>query len=150
MSAEATPSFDNEDMADAIADQHVENKQQEREDHAQAKSDKNSILEAFDEETIHIRLKSWRIECHTLDGETEDWLEELGVRFSDVDEETELSKERQDEYLDSRDRTIEILAEHSLNDDYDETFWRKIPKRYRQESLESLASGGEEGRRAGN
>lgn len=150
MSAEATPSFENEDMAEAIVAQHKETKQSHHEAHATAKSDKNKILNAFEGETVHVQLKSWRIEMTLLDGETEDWLETVGVRFSDVNEETQLSKERQDEYLESRDRMTEILAEHSVNEEYDADFWQQVPKNYRQKCLQSLVGGGEEGRRAGN
>lgn len=150
MSVESTPSFENEDMAAAIAEQHGEIEQSKHEDHAQAQSDKRAILDAFADETVHVRLKSWRIEMETLDGTTEDWLEETGVEFSDVNEESELSEERKAEYLDARNRMTGILADHSLNDEYDFEFWSQIPKKDRQEVLQSLASGGIESRRAGN
>lgn len=150
MSAESAPSFANEDMAAAIVEQHKEQKQSQHEDHAQAQSDKRKILTAFDEETVHVRLKTWRIEMVTLDGTTEDWMERKGVEFSDVDEESQLSEERKADYIDAQENMVRILADHSVNEDYDFEFWSQIPKQYRQEVLQSMSTGGIEGKRAGN
>lgn len=150
MSTETTPSFDNEDMATAVEEQFKETKQSQREDFAEAKTDKRKILDAFEDETVHVRLKTWRVEMATLDGKTEDWMERTGVEFSDVDEESQLSEERKAEYIDAQENMIRILADHSVADDYDFEFWSQIPKQYRQEVLQSLSSGGIEGKRAGN
>lgn len=150
MSTETTPSFDNEDMATAVEEQFKETKQSQREDFAEAKTDKRKILDAFEDETVHVRLKTWRVEIATLDGKTEDWMERTGVEFSDVDEESQLSEERKAEYIDAQENMIRILADHSVADDYDFEFWSQIPKQYRQEVLQSLSSGGIEGKRAGN
>lgn len=147
---EATPSFANEEMAAAVEQQFTSQKQSQREEHAQARSDKRKILDAFDEETVHVRLKTWRIEMSTLDGGTEDWMERKGVEFSDVDEESQLSEDRKADYIDAQQNMIRILADHSVNGDYDFDFWSQIPKQYRQEVLQSLSSGGIEGKRAGN
>lgn len=149
MSAEATPSFDNEDMAAAVAGQYKDTKQSKREEHAQAQSDKRAILDSF-EGKCHIRLGGTRLEMYLLDAKTEDWLEEVGVRFSGFDEESQLTPEQQEEYIEARDRMVEILAEHTVNEDYDIDFWRQVPKRYRQETIASLIQGGEEASRAGN
>jgi hypothetical protein len=150
MSTETTPSFDNEDMATAVEEQFKETKQSQREDFAEAKTDKRKILDAFEDETVHVRLKTWRVEMATLDGKTEDWMERTGVEFSDVDEESQLSEERKAEYIDAQENMIRILADHSVADDYDFEFWSQIPKQYRQDVLQSLSSGGIEGKRAGN
>lgn len=150
MSVDATPSFDNPEMATAVEAQFADKQQTERKELAEAQSDKREILETFDSETVDVRLKRWRITMETVDGDTETWLENVGVRFSDINEESELDKERQDDVIEAKDRMKRILAEHSVEDQYDYDFWSQIPRRYRQECLESLLTGGIAGERAGN
>lgn len=150
MSTSLTEGFDNPDMAQAILDEREDRQEQAREERTKAAKDRDAILNAIESETVHIRLKGHRIEMHVLSGEEEDWTEDIADEFAEYEDEDELPPEKMSDYIDTRERMVDMLTEKSVADAYDRSFWKQIPKRLRQEVLSDLMEGGEEAARAGN
>lgn len=150
MSTSISEGFDNPDMTQAILDEREDRKEQEREERTKAAKDRDAILDAIASETVHVRLKAHRIEMHVLSGEEEDWTEDIADEFAAFEDEDELPPEKMSDYIEARDRMVDMLVDKSVEDVYDRAFWKQIPKRLRQEVLSDLMEGGEEAARAGN
>lgn len=146
----ATPDPDNPEMAQAIFDHAKEQQEQEQEAQTQAARNKQQILNAVQSDTVDVRLYGTRIEFQVMTGEEEDWLDDASAQFMDVDEEDELDQEEFQEYQSVRNRMVDMLADHSVEAEYDRAFWKQLPSTARQQALGDLRQGGINADRAGN
>lgn len=141
---------DNPEMAEAIFEHAREQEEQHREEQTKAARDKQAILNAVQSETVDVRLYGTRIEFTVLTGEEEDWIEDTSSQFLEVDDEDDLDPEEFRRYQRARDEMKQLLADHSVPDEFDYEFWSKLPSAKRQQTLGRLREGGIDATRAGN
>lgn len=149
----STPSPANTEMAQAIFADGKERKQKREEEFTQAERDKQAIFDALESETCHIRVMSTRVECSTLSGEEESWLDGLREEFleyrdvPDEEAEEEMSRDEYERYKQLKSRVTEILIERSVEDTFDTPFWNRLPFEKREKAIADLSKGGIEGER---
>lgn len=98
----------------------------------EAEKQKRRLMEAKRSETVFVDVEandvSVDIEFRTLNGPAKDLIEEIGIRFGDVDEDEAASRmaESGDMYLENRARFAAMLADHAVDEAYDEQFFTEF------------------------
>lgn len=149
--APATPTPDNEAMAEAIFADGKERKQEQRKDLTEAEQDKQAIFDAIERETCRVRIGPKPIEFTILWGDDETYIENAVGEFIGIDEdEAGLSPDQYERYRALNERIVDILADHAVEAAFDREFFERLPQAKRETAVMDLREGGIEAERAGN
>ena len=122
----------------AAIEQYQQDRQEREQEFQAALSKKERLERARETATITATLYGEPIEFTRLDGETIEWLEDLGQQFQGIDEEDELTDEQMETYREVRAETPRLLADHSTDADLDAAFWGDFEPDLRQALLMEL------------
>lgn len=153
MSTDA-PEFENVD-AEEIHEQERREQAEEEAERRERHEDEQSILNAIREERVTVELKGTEMEFKRFMGDTEDWLDQLSEKYQGGDfegtDEEDLDDERLSEFNADKQRIIDILAEHNVDEGrFGRDFWAELPSELRFEVISQIRQGGQEAARAGN
>ena len=148
------PDFENVDAAEVHEQERREQAEAEAE-RRERHEDEQSILNSIREERVTVELKGTEMEFKRFMGDTEDWLDQLSEKYQGGDfegtDEEDLDDERLSEFNRDKQRIIDILAEHNVDEGrFGPDFWAELPSELRFEVISQIRQGGQETARAGN
>ena len=152
----SSTSFENLEQVEQSIERGEQERAEREQERREAHEDEQAILGAIQDDRVTVRLKGKPMTFAPFLGDAENFIDDLAAKYGgedlgDVDDPEELDGENLREYVDDRERLIDILNDHNKDEGkYGRSFWSDLPMEYRMEVVNRIREGGEETARAGN